>query len=284
MENETTVESTEKKKVVLITGAGTGIGKVTAELFTSRGWQVVATMRNPDKYRDQFDADKFYLVSLDVTKPETIAAAVKDVQERFGRIDVLINNAGYGLYGAFEIFTPEEVRQQYDVNVFGVMHTCREVAPLMREQGGGTIVNISSMGGKFTVPYYSVYNSTKFAVEGFSEGLFYELQPFNIKVKVVEPGAIDTDFYGRSMKTGTREKFMSVYKSILEKMWKQYVVAGKNGSQSNVVAKAIYNAAISSSSKMRYAAGTDAMMTILLSKVLPHQVFMWIMKRSTVDK
>lgn len=271
------------QKVVLITGAGSGIGKATAKLFAQQGWQVVATMRDPSAYRDAFDR-RYYLLPLDVTKSETITAAIQEVQQKFGRIDVLVNNAGYGLFGAFEMFTPEELQQQYDVNVFGTMHLCQAVLPMMRDQGNGTIVNISSMGGKFAVPFWGVYNSTKFAIEGLSEGLFYEMRPYGIKIKLVEPGVIDTDFYKRSMKTGTKQIYASLYKATLERMWKQFQDSGKKGARADTVAKVIYKAAMSKSSRLRYTAGNDAFLYGLMVKLLPHRIFMWLTRKLTLEK
>lgn len=272
------------KKVVLITGAGSGIGKAAAQLFVKKGWQVIATMRDPDSYAKEFVDDNYYLLPLDVSKPDSIAAAIAETKKVFGRIDVVVNNAGYGLYGAFEMFTPQEVQQQYDVNVFGIMNVCREVIPVLREQGSGTIVNISSMGGKFTIPYYGVYNSTKFAVEGFTEGLWYELAQFGIRVKMIEPGAISTDFYSRSKKVGTRLDFAALYNAMLEKLWKQYGTAGIGGSSPELVAKTIYKAAKSRSQRLRYAAGRDAHINIWLYKFLPHTWMMRMAKFMTIDR
>ncbi len=272
------------KPTILITGAGTGIGKVTAELFANKGWQVIATMRNVIKYQTTFNNESIYFINLDVTNPESIKEALQKAKAKFGKIDVIVNNAGYGLFGAFEVFKTEEIMQQYNVNVFGLMNVCREIIPMMREQESGTIINIASVGGKFAVPYWGMYNSTKFAVEGFSEGLAYELEPFNIKVRVIEPGVIKTDFYGRSMKTGTREKFMKVYKDILERMWQQYDNDGASGAEPIIVAKRIYQAATSKSSRLRYAAGRDAHLYIALTKILPHIIGMKLTKIMTLNK
>ncbi len=272
------------KKIVLITGAGTGIGKATAELFAKKGWQVIATMRDPEHYAKDFVGENYYLVALDVSKPETITTAITEATKLFGRIDVVINNAGYGLYGAFEMFTSAEIQQQYDVNVFGTMNVCREIIPVLREQGSGTIVNIASMGGKFTVPYYGIYNSTKFAIEGYTEGLWYELLQFGVRVKMIEPGAINTDFYSRSMKTGTRVEYAELYKNILEKLWKQYGSAGVRGSSPELVAKMIYKAANSRSQRLRYAVGRDAHINIWLYKILPHTWAMKLAKAMTLDR
>lgn len=272
------------KKTVLITGAGTGIGKATAELFAKKGWQVIATMRDPDRYAKDFTDDNYYLLAVDVSKPDTIRTAIAEVKKLFNHIDVVVNNAGYGLYGAFEMLTPEEVQQQYDVNVFGVMNMCREVIPVLRDQGNGTIVNISSMGGKFTIPYYSVYNSTKFAIEGFTEGLWYELQQFGITMKMVEPGAINTDFYSRSKKVGTRSDYASLYTAIVDTLWNQYGSAGVRGSNAQLVAKTIYKAANSKSKRLRYAVGRDAHINIWMYKFLPHTLAMKLAKMMTVDR
>lgn len=273
-----------ESKIVFITGAGTGIGKSTVELFARKDWQVVATVRDPENYQKQFPQENVYVTTLDVSKPDTIQVAIEEIRKLYGRIDVVVNNAGYGLFGAFETLQPEEIRHQYDVNVFGLMNVCREIAPVMREQGYGCIVNISSMGGRFSVPYYSVYNSTKFAVEGFSEGLCYELEPFNVRVKIVEPGAIKTDFYGRSLKTGSRPEHAKAYSNITQKLTALYAGSGQSGSDPETVAKVIYNAATSRSNRLRYAAGADAHINIWAAKFLPNQIGMWLARRATMYK
>ena len=174
-------------KTIVITGASSGIGKATALLFEARGWNVVATMRRPADEKDLAPSERMKLVALDVQDPASPKAAVAASLQAFGQIDVWLNNAGYGAFGPVEAGAREQILRQYDVNVFGLIACVQAIAPHFRERRAGTLINVSSIGGLMTVPGYTVYNSTKFAVEGLSEGLWYELGAFGIRVKVVEP-------------------------------------------------------------------------------------------------
>lgn len=203
-------------KVVLITGASSGIGLHTARLFQAKNWKVAATMRSPDKADDLKKIVDIECFRLDVTDIESIKSAISATLYKFGRIDVVVNNAGYGLIGPFEAATPEQVERQFQTNVFGLMNVCREILPYFREQKRGHIVNIASVAGRITFPAYSLYHATKWAVEGFSESLQYELEQFNIRVKIIEPGPIKTDFYGRSQEI-TRNESLSDYNHFIDR-------------------------------------------------------------------
>jgi short-subunit dehydrogenase len=181
-------------KTVFITGASSGFGKETAKLFQSKGWNVIATMRVPEKETELSSSNNVFVLQLDVTEQTGIAKAVDESMKRFGTIDVLINNAGYGLTGVFESSTPAQIERQYAVNVFGVMNVTKAVLPVMRKNKSGTIINISSFGGITAGQFSSLYNSSKFAVEGFSEALSHELSFMNIAVKIIEPGSVSTNF------------------------------------------------------------------------------------------
>src|SRR5215203_1194611 len=185
-------------KVILITGASSGIGKETAKLFQVKNWRVAATMREPEKAEEIQRIADVETFRLDVTDTDSIKRAITDVLEKFGRIDAVLNNAGYAVVGAFEAATPEQIERQYQTNVFGLMNVTREILPYFRQEKRGIIVNVASVGGRMTFPLYSIYNSTKWAVEGFSEALQYEVEQFNIRIKIIEPGPIKTDFYDRS--------------------------------------------------------------------------------------
>ena len=178
-------------KVVLITGCSTGIGWDLAERLSGAGYTVAATARNAETLADLPAALK---LSLDVTQPVSVSEAVARTLREFGRIDILVNNAGYALRGAVEEIPVEQVQQMFDVNVFGVLRMIQAVAPHMRAQRAGRIINISSLAGKLFTPVNGTYTATKFALEALSDTLRLELAPFGVQVILVEPGAIKTSF------------------------------------------------------------------------------------------
>ena len=187
-------------KVWLITGASTGLGRVLAEQVLTAGGQVAATARKPEQLallREKYGQAALTL-ALDVTQQDSVEDAVAEVQQRFGRVDVLVNNAGYGLVGAIEEAADADIEQVFATNVFGLLRVTRAVLPGMRERRSGHILNLSSIGGLIASPGLGYYNATKFAVEAISESLTGELKPLGIKVTVVEPGPFRTDFLGRS--------------------------------------------------------------------------------------
>lgn len=267
------------KKTVLITGTSSGIGKSTVLKFAQQGWQVIATQRNPEKEHDFMHLSNVHLLPLDVTSLISVQDAFKQVKSQFGNIDVVINNAGYGVDGAFEAMTDDIIEKQFNTNVFGLMRVTREAIKTMRPQGGGTIVQISSMGGKITFPLYSIYHATKFAVEGFTESLHYELAQFNIQLKLIEPGPIVTDFYGRSRQfikpndTNVYDDFISKFNEAAQKVM-------KDAEGPEVVADAIYIAANNSSSKMRFAVGKPGPMLLILRKLLSDKLYFLLVRKS----
>ncbi len=268
-------------KTVLITGASTGIGLATATLFHQQGWNVVATMRSLEKNSDLMALANTLCLSLDVTDPDSIAQAVTAALAKFSTIDVLVNNAGYALLGAFEACTPEQIERQFATNVFGLMAVTRSLLPQFRHQRSGTIINIASVGGKMAFPLYSLYHSTKWAVEGFSDSLRYELEPLNIRVKIIEPGPIKTDFYGRSPDLATRSD-LTAYDAFVAKVLPKLKQAGDNGSPPEVTAAVIYRAATDASQRLRYPAGGNAGALLLLRKLLPDRIFSTIVRSSTI--
>lgn len=262
-------------KVILITGASSGIGKETVQLFQSKDWKVAATMRRPEDSADLKGIVDVECVRLDVTEPDSIREAIAKTNERFGRIDAVVNNAGYGLVGPFEAASDEQVRRQFETNVFGLMNVCREIIPYFRDQGKGTIVNVASMGGRVTFPFYSLYHSTKWAVEGFSESLHYELRPHGIKVKIIEPGAIKTDFYERSMTIAEKDG-LTAYDGVLSRAFPRMEEAGQAAPGPAIVAEAIYTAVNDGSWKMRYS--PNARMILALRRILPDWAFFSIVR------
>ena len=255
-------------KTVFITGASTGIGYETAKVFQQQGWMVVATMRSPEKVPDLAALPNVTCLRLDVTDAASIETAVTTALQQFQTIDVLVNNAGYGLIGAFEACSPVEIQRQFATNVFGLMEVTRAFLPHFRERQAGVIVNVASIGGHIAIPLYSPYHATKWAVEGFSESLQYELEPFNIRVKVIEPGPIKTDFYSRSM-TFAEKPDLTAYDEFIARVKPALEQAGESGSPPTVTAQIIYKAACDRSKRLRYPAGGNAGAILLLRKLLP---------------
>ncbi len=261
-------------QTILITGASTGIGRVTAELFHRQGWNVIATMRNPSKEAELTQLENVLVTRLDVTEEGSIATAVAEGIERFGQIDVLLNNAGYGAYGPLEAFPMERIRRQFDTNVIGLLAVTKAVLPNMRANGSGCIVNISSIGGQITFPLGTLYHGTKFAVEGLSESLHYELAAAGIKVKIVEPGLIATDFGGRSFDF-VNDESMAEYQPVVQALfsaWGSEDMAART-SPPSVVADVILTAVTDDTDTLRYRAGEDAVEYLDNRKALDDATF-----------
>lgn len=272
-------------KTVFITGASSGIGLETAQYFLEQGWNVIATMRSPEKRRTPLHETGLPdLVHLDVTDTVSIQAAIRYALEKYQKIDVLVNNAGYAVYGPFETTTQAQVERQFNTNVFGLMAVTREILPFFRQQKGGILVNVASMGGRFGFPLYTIYNSTKWAVEGFSEALQYELKPLNIKVKVIEPGVIKTDFYDRSLEIVDSSALMEAYGGILKRGEKNVSgEASRSGAKPRDVARVIYQAATDGSGRLRYLVGNDAWQVSILRRLLPKRIFYWALEKALLD-
>jgi NAD(P)-dependent dehydrogenase (short-subunit alcohol dehydrogenase family) len=181
-------------RTILITGASSGIGEATAALFAKKGWNVVATARRPETLAGLATLPNVLALRLDVTDEVSITEAVAAATARFGAIDVLVNNAGVGLAGPIEAVTPAQWEAQFATNLFGVAATVRAVLPRMRERRSGLIINVSSIVGRVGLPFLGVYNATKFALEGMTEAMYFELRPFGLRVKLVEPAGTKTQF------------------------------------------------------------------------------------------
>lgn len=246
---------------VLITGCSSGIGAAAVQCFAAHGWNVAATLRKLAQARLDQGSGCVEQFALDVTDQASVDAAVAQASERFGRIDVLINNAGYGLFGPFETATPELIRRQFATNVEGVFAVTRAVLPGMRAQGSGVIINIASLTGLVAMPLYSLYAASKFAVVGFSESLSHELAPLGIRVKVFAPGAVNTDFSGRSM-VRTFEGDGGPYADALARVMATFAAnraSGGAASSPEALGEALYGAATDGSSQVRYVVGADAL-------------------------
>ncbi|GHO98965.1 short-chain dehydrogenase/reductase [Reticulibacter mediterranei] len=249
--------SVETSPVVLITGASSGIGQAAAHLFVERGWHVAATMRNPSDGTAQAEHQRVLVLPLDVTDPASVEAAIAATLEHFSRIDVVVNNAGYGLFGPFETATDEQIRRQFATNVDGIFTVTRAVLPAMRRQGSGMIINVASIGGLITLPFFSLYHATKFAVVGFTESLSFELAPRGIRAKVIAPSEVDTNFSGRSL-VRTFVEGEHAYSDTLSKIMAAMNARRGNYSSAALVAETIFTAATDGTDRVMYVAGSDA--------------------------
>lgn len=265
-------------KTILITGASSGIGKETAKLFQSKGWNVIATMRNPEKEAELNQLPNILVTKLDVLDLDSIQKSISEGIQKFGRIDVLLNNAGYGAYGPLEAFDREKILRQFNTNVIGLLDVTRGILPHFRQNKNGLVINISSMGGKMTFPLGSLYHGTKFAVEGLSESLRYEVEQFGGQVKIIEPGSIATDFAGRSFDFNN-DINLKEYQNIVNRITTTLPQMVKNSSPASVVTEVIYEAATDGKSKLRYMAGKDAKMYNFLNKMLGYNFIVKMNKR-----
>lgn len=265
------------KNTVFITGASSGLGKATAKLFQQNGWNVIAAMRSPESEKELNLLENILLVKLDVTNPQQIQEAITKGTETFGSIDVLLNSAGYGLMGVFESSNPEQIQKQFEVNVFGLMNVTKAILPIMRTQKKGTIINISSFGGITAGQFASLYNSSKFAVEGFSEALHFEVSPFGIDVKIVEPGSIATNFRsGIEMIQNTIEEYNTELAAFIPKFTQRTEHLPKASAEE--VAETIFGAATDQLSKLRYVIGEDAQFYIDLKNKNSEEDFLRLMQ------
>jgi len=251
-------------RVVLITGCSSGIGRLTAELFAKRGWSVSATSRRPETIAASGNMSAF---RLDVRDEESIAAAVAATVDRYGTIDVLVNNAGYGLFGPLEGATTAQLEAQFRTNVLGPAAVIRHVLPVMRERRSGTIVNVSSLAGRMATPFMSAYHASKFALEGLSESLRYELSLYGIRVKLVEPAHFRTDFMERSLQRTSHAAYDVQFENYMGWVKKEDATAPAP----QPVAEAIYRAANDDSAKLRYPVGGKLIRALAL--LLPDAVF-----------
>jgi NAD(P)-dependent dehydrogenase (short-subunit alcohol dehydrogenase family) len=266
---------------ILITGASSGIGAACVDRFLQAGWQVIATMRQPQASTLPPHAN-LTLLPLDVTQPTSITAAVQQAQTLTNRLDVLLNNAGYGLVGPLELATPEQLTAQFTTNVFGPVWLMQAVLPWMRQHRHGLIVNVASIGGRTAFPMYSLYHGTKWALEGISESLSYELNAFNIRVKLIEPGPIKTAFYQRSMAvTGDPGGLeASPYAGYASRVLANIAGFGQQAPGPEVVADVVWRAVHDTSPTLRYPVNTMSSLWArrLLPESLYRQVIRWLTK------
>jgi short-subunit dehydrogenase len=263
-----------QRKVALVTGASAGIGKAIVRQLLQDGWVVYGAARRVERMAD-IQAEGAQVLSLDVTSDRSLQTAVEDLLNAEGHIDALINNAGYGSYGALEDVPLAEAKHQFEVNVFGLARLTQLVLPAMRAAKSGTIVNISSMGGRIWMPMGGWYHATKHAVEVLSDALRVETRPFGIKVVVVQPGAIQSEWSGIAAQTLKKTSVDSAYQQMVKpiaKILEHYPTA----SSPEVVAKAVSKAVNSRHPRRRYATPLDAKVLIFLRWLLPDWAWEWV--------
>lgn len=271
----------KSKRTVLVTGCSSGIGLATCHVLSRNNFMTYGTVRNlskAKKIQDLINMENLSLkiLRLDVNDNQSIKIAVKKILTDTGRIDVLINNAGYGMFGPVEEITTQEVKKQFETNFFGTIRLIKAIVPIMRKQGNGTIVNISSMVGRFGVPLNSAYVSSKFAVEGLSESISFELEEFGIRVIVIEPGVVKSDFFHNVKVKGMNLE--SPYHKLMERRVNFLDKAIKNSLTSSYdVADTILEALNSKDPKFRYVIGNDATNSLRMRNSLSDRKFMeWI--------
>lgn len=269
----------KKMKTILITGASSGIGKATAYHFQQQGWNVIATMRSPEKETELNKFENVQLEKLDVLDLASIDKAIKNGISKFGKIDVLLNNAGYGAYGPLESYPRENILRQFNTNVIGLLDVTQAILPHFRVNKTGVIINISSIGGQMTFPLGTLYHGTKFAVEGISEALHHELKHIGVRVKIIQPGMIATDFAGRSFDFQAGN--ISEYQPIINAIMAQWQNPDLKLSPADLVSKVIYKAATDNSDQLRYRAGEDAEFLLSQRKKLDDREFYQMMNNQS---
>jgi len=259
-------------KTALITGASSGIGRVTAELMVARGWRVAVTSRQPQSMVPFSDPSNPTVIPLDPgSGAAALQAAADTARQRLGRIDVLVNNAGYGVFGPLEGTSAEEIQRQFGVNLVAPIDLIRCVMPVMREQGGGTIVNVSSIGGRTASPFAALYHASKFAIEGFSESFRYEAALHGVRVKLVEPAHFRTGFISRSLFKSAHP----AYDAAFDNYMKWVVKEDEKAPPPDPVAEAILRAAEDPSERLRYP--VKGAWILALTRLLPDRVWRSLM-------
>ena len=259
------------EKIALVTGSSSGIGLETSLALARNGFYTFATMRDlkkSEKIKEKIETENLTMeiLELDVDDDQSVNTAVKAILEKKERIDVLVNNAGYGMWGTVEDVSMTEFKEQFETNFFSIIRLIQKVAPVMRKQGSGTMINVSSVAGRIGFPVSPAYISSKFALEGLSESLRFELMPFGVNVVIIEPGVIKTNFFN-SMKLSEKSQQDSVYKDITEKVISGVKMMAEMGTDPKEVANTIIKALKEEKPLPRYVVGNDAMMFLEAKKM-----------------
>ena len=278
----------QQEHIALVTGGSTGIGFETSLLLARNGFYTYATMRNLNKslkIKEIAEKENLHLkvLKLDVTDDESVKDAIRQIIDESSRIDVLVNNAGYGVMGAVEDLSLNEFKSQFETNFFGVIRVTKEVIPIMRKQGNGNIINVSSVGGIIGLPLNSAYISSKFALEGWSESMRYELEQFGVDVLLIEPGVVKTNFFENVVinnnNMSSPDNKTSAYSQLTQKLFEGFVpmLNSSTSSAPSDVAEVIYQAIESNNREVRYPVGKDAVSIIKMRQKLSDKDFgKWI--------
>lgn len=258
-------------KTILMTGTGSGIGRAAAELFAKKGWQVLASNRD---LASAPTGKNIIPMALDVNDPRAIAEAFQSIKEQTDHLDCVVNNAGWGLFRPFEDTTAQEVEEMYRTNVLGLMEVTRHACAVMRKQKSGTIIQISSVAGQRGSPLYSVYASTKWAVEGFSEALFHEMRELGVHVKLIEPGRVKTSFFDTAYSAESLARISAPYRRMCDRKARKHTESlAESAATAEEIAEVIFSAATDGSWRLRYPAGEEAEKLIRAKETLPDQEF-----------
>jgi NAD(P)-dependent dehydrogenase (short-subunit alcohol dehydrogenase family) len=246
--------SNQDQKAIFITGTSSGLGRATAKLFASKGWKVIASMRNPDKEKELAKTSGVTLMALDVTDPRQIEGVAEQVVAS-GGVDVVFNNAGYGLAGPLEGLTDDQILRMVNTNMLGTIRTTKAFIPYFRAKRAGLFINTTSIGGLMTVPFNSIYHATKWALEGWSESMAFELSQFGIGIKTIEPGGMKTDFFTRSFDTGRHPAYDALVNKVMGVITDPKQMATYSSPEQ--IAEVVYEAATDGKDQLRYVAGAD---------------------------
>ena len=276
----------QDQKVAIVTGSSSGIGFETSLILARNGFHTYATMRNMEGEKSKPVTEvakneilQLQAIELDVDNDKSVIDAINTIVDERKRIDVLVNNAGYALGGALEDSSMDEIKAQFETNFFGAVRATKAVLLVMRRQGEGKIVNITSMGGRIAIPLSSFYHGSKFALEGLSESIQYELEPFGIKVILIEPGAVGSNFWKNIEIAKSSSDSDSPYTQFGNKILKAYKEMEQNTISPSVVAKTILDAITSNNPQLRYVVGEDAAKTLEARKNMPDNEFGDLIKK-----
>jgi NAD(P)-dependent dehydrogenase (short-subunit alcohol dehydrogenase family) len=274
----------QEKKVAIITGSSSGIGFETSLILARNGFHTYAAVRNLDKSQPLIDMAKkdglsIQAIELDVSNDKSVKDAINRVLSENKRIDVVVNNAGYALVGSFEDLSMDEIKSQFETNFFGAIRVIQAILPSMRNQRNGRIVNLSSMGGRMAIPLDSAYHGTKFALEGLSESLQYEVEQFGIKIIIIEPGAIKSNFFNNLKMASKAQRPDSPYTQMMQKLNAGFSFILENAAHPVEVAKVILAAVTSEDPQLRYTVGDDAAMILQAKRTMSDTEFRNLMKK-----